>query len=150
MREIHNARGSASGHYNDRGGKSGGDEERGWERDRYNERDRKLGWQSDAPSARDQDRERGSAREREYTQTWRPSKLFNHVNELNKQILNSRGCRATNDRNKERDRNKDCQRSRDRPRDSDRDCVSDRDRQYTLTQRPSKQFNIEQAAYENQ
>jgi hypothetical protein len=54
-----------------------------------------------------------------------------------------RVCRARNDRNNERDRNKDCQRSRDRPRDSDRDCDSDRGRQYTLTQRPSKQFNIE-------
>ena len=37
----------ASGH-NDRGGKSGGDEERGWERDRYNDRDRNRDWQCDA------------------------------------------------------------------------------------------------------
>ncbi len=144
----------------------GGDEERGRERDKCNERDRNPGWKSDAPSARDRDKERDSDREREYTQTWRPSKLFNHVNELNKQILNNsdtrelfrdrdgtdrqkgrgkdigddmgRGCRARNDRNNERDRNKDCQRSRDRPRDSDRDCDSDRDSQYTLTQRSRK------------
>ena len=54
----------------------------------------------------------------------------------------SRDSRDRYDRNNERDRNKDCQRSRDRPRDSDRDRGSDRDRQYTLTQRPSKQFNI--------
>jgi hypothetical protein len=36
MRDLHHA--IASGHYNDRGCKSGGDEERGRERDRYDER----------------------------------------------------------------------------------------------------------------
>ena len=40
MRDLHHARGGASGHYADRGSKSGGDEERGRERERYNERDR--------------------------------------------------------------------------------------------------------------
>ena len=64
MRDLYHARGSASGHYNDCGGKSGGDEERGRERDRYNEGDRNTGWQSDAHSARDRDRDRGSDRER--------------------------------------------------------------------------------------
>jgi len=135
MRDLHHARGSASGHYNDRGGKSGGDEERGRERDRYNERDRNRGWQCDADSARDRDRDRGSDREREYT---RQRVRGTYSGE-------DRGwdSRDRNDRNNERDRNKDCQRSRDRPSDSDRDRGSDRDRQYTLTQRPSKQFNIE-------
>jgi len=33
MRDLHHARGSASGHYNDRGSRSGGGEERGGERD---------------------------------------------------------------------------------------------------------------------
>ena len=160
MRDLHHARGSASGHYNDRGGKSGGDEERGRERDRYDERDRSRGWQCDADSARDRDRDRASDREREYTQTWRPSKLFNHVNDLNKQILNKsdtrelfrgrdgpdrqnergkysgedrgRDSRDSRDRNNERDRSKDFQRSTDRDRDRDRDRGSGRDRQYTL------------------
>ena len=170
MRDLHHARGSASGHYNDRGGTSGGDEGRGRERDRYNERDRNTGWQCDAHSARDRDRDRGTDRERVYTQTWRPNKPFNH-GQLNKQILNKsdtiehvrgrdgpdtqkdrgkysgedrgRDSRDRNDRNNERDRSKDFQRSTDRDRDRDRDRGSDRDRQYTLTHRPSKQFNIE-------
>ena len=51
MRDLHytgtHATGGASGHTN-RGGKSGGDEERGWERDRYNDRDRNRDWQCDA------------------------------------------------------------------------------------------------------
>jgi hypothetical protein len=54
-----------------------------------------------------------------------------------------RDSRERNDRNNERDRDEDCQRSRDRDRDRNRDRFSDRDRQYTITQRPSKQFNIE-------
>jgi phosphatidate phosphatase PAH1 len=160
MRDLHHARGSASGHYNDRGGKSGGDEERGRERDRYNERDRSRGWQCDTESARDRDWDRSS-----------DSKLFNHVNELNKQILNKsdtrelfrgrdgpdrqkdrgkdsgeerrRDSRDRNDRNNERDSNKGFRRSRDSDRDRGRDRGSDRERQYTKTQRPSKQFNIE-------
>ena len=55
-----------------------------------------------------------------------------------------RDSRDRNDRNNERDRNTGCQRSRDgdRDRDRDRDRGSGRDRQYTLTQRPGKQFNI--------
>jgi hypothetical protein len=129
------------------------------ERDRYNEGDRSRGWQCDTDSARDRDRDRGS-----------DNKLFNHVNELNKQILNKsdtrelfrgrdgpdrqkdrgkcsgedRGSdsRDRNDRNNDKDRNKDSQRSGDRPRDNDRAHSSDRDRQYTLTRRPSKPFNI--------
>ena len=52
----------------------------------------------------------------------------------------SRDRNDRNDRN-ERDSKNDCQRSRDRARDSDRD--RDSNRQYTLTQRTSKQFNIE-------
>ena len=63
MRDLHHAGGSASGHYNDRGGKSGGDEERGRERDRYNETDRSRGLQCGADSARDRDRDRGSDRD---------------------------------------------------------------------------------------
>jgi hypothetical protein len=51
--------------------------------------------------------------------------------------------RDRNDRNNERDRNRGCQRSRDSDRNRDRDRDSDRDRRYTLTQRSSKQFNIE-------
>jgi hypothetical protein len=169
MRDLHQ-RGSTSGHYNNRGGKNGGNEERGWERYRYNERDRHRDWQCDTDSAKDRDRDRGSDRDREYTQTWRPSMPF-YVNELNKQILNNsntrelfrnrdgpdrqkdrgkyrgadRGRDSTdrNDRNNERDQNKDCQLSSDRDRDRDTDRGSDRDRQYTLTQWPSKQFNIE-------
>ena len=39
MQDLQHVRGGARGHYNDRGGKCGGDEERGRERDRYNERD---------------------------------------------------------------------------------------------------------------
>ena len=171
MRDLQHARGSASGHYNDRGGKSGGDEERGRERDRYNERDRNRDWQCDADSAKDRDRGFGSDRDREYTQPSRLSKLFNHGNELNSQMLNNRDTielsrgrdaadtqkdrgkdrgedrgrdsRDRNDRNNERDRNTGCQRSRDGDRDRNRDRGSGRDRQYTLTQRPSKQFNIE-------
>jgi hypothetical protein len=38
MQDLQHVRGGARGHYNDRGGKCGGDEERGPERDRYNER----------------------------------------------------------------------------------------------------------------
>jgi hypothetical protein len=105
MRDLHHARGSASGHYYDRGGKSGGDEERGRERDRYNERDRNRGWQCDAYKG------------------WR--------------------SRVTNNRNNEKDRNNDFQRSGDRDGDRDRDRGIGRERQYKLTQRPSKQFNIE-------
>ncbi len=153
------------------GPRDGGDEERGRERDRYNERYGNRDGQCDADSARDRDRDRGNHRERENTQTWRPSKLFNHVNELNKQILNNSDTRELfrsrdgpdrqkakgkyrgedrgrdrndrNDRNNERDGNKHFQRRRDSERDGDRDRVSDRDRQYTLSQRPSKQFKIE-------
>ena len=113
MQDLQHVRGGAREHYNDRGGKCGGDEERvgerdrynerGRERDRYNERDRNRGWQCDAYRGRD--------------------------------------SRDRNDRNNERDGNKDFQRSRDSDRDRDRDRGSDRDRQYTITQRPSKQFN---------
>jgi hypothetical protein len=47
------------------------------------------------------------------------------------------------DRNNDRCRNIDFQRSRASDRDRDRNRGSDRDRQYTLTQRPNKQFNVE-------
>ena len=43
MRDLHHARGSASGHYNDRGGKCSGDEERGRQKDRYNELETEAG-----------------------------------------------------------------------------------------------------------
>jgi hypothetical protein len=49
---ISNTRGDVSGHYNDRRGKSGGDEERGRERKRVNERDRNRDSQCDVDSAR--------------------------------------------------------------------------------------------------
>jgi len=50
--EISNTRVDVSGHYNDHGGKSGGDEERGRERERVNESDRNRDWQCDVDSAR--------------------------------------------------------------------------------------------------
>jgi hypothetical protein len=43
----------------------------------------------------------------------------------------------------ERERTRDRELGRDRERDRDRARGSDRGRQYTLTQRPSKHFNIE-------
>jgi hypothetical protein len=76
----------------------------------------------DANIARYRDRDRGSDREIDY---------------------NSRHRNDVSNRDKDFHRNTDFQRSRDGDRDRDRDCVSDRGRQYTLTQRPSKQFNIE-------
>ena len=137
-----------------------GNEERVRERDRYTERDR------------DRDRDLGSDRDREYTQSWRSSKQFNNVNDLNKQKILSnsdtgelfrgrhgpdrqkdrgnvkgedrgRDSRDTNDRHNDRDRKRRCHRSRDSDIDRVRDPCSVRDSQYTLTQRPSKQFNIE-------
>jgi hypothetical protein len=81
MRELHRARGGARGNY--------GDKEKGRERDRYTESDINGDWQCDADSARGRDRDRRSDRDKEYTQTWRPIKPFNHVSELNKQILNN-------------------------------------------------------------
>jgi hypothetical protein len=162
VRDLHHARGGASGNYNDRGGKCGGDEERGREKDRYTERDENRNWQCDADSARDRDTDRGSDRDREYTQSGGPTSLL-HGNEVNNQIFNNsdtiehvrvrdgpdtqkdrgkdRGEHSgsdRNDRNNERDRNRGCQRSRDgdRDRDRDRDRGSGRGRQYMLTQRP--------------
>ena len=88
MRDLHHARGGASGH-NDSGGKCFGDEERGRERDRYTDRDRNRNWRCDADSARDRDRDRVSDRDRQYTPTWRPSKPFIHVDERNITILNN-------------------------------------------------------------
>ena len=58
MRDLHLARGGASGHY---GGKSGGDEERG------RKRDRNTDFQHGRHSDRDRDRDRGSGRDRQYT-----------------------------------------------------------------------------------
>jgi hypothetical protein len=107
-----------------------GDEERGRERDRYNERDGNRG--RDADSARDRDRDRDSDRERDGP-------------DRRKYSGEDRGRDSGDrkDRNNERDRNKDFQRSRDRDGDRDRERGDDRDRQNTLTQRPNKQFNIE-------
>jgi hypothetical protein len=86
---------------------------------------------------------------------------------MNKQIFNSSDTRALckgrdgtdrqTDRGKDRDeergrergryhekeRTRDRELGRDRERDRDRDRGSYRDRQYTLTQQPSKHFNIE-------
>ncbi len=95
MRDLHHARGGASGHYTDRGGKSGGDEERGRDRDRYNERDRNnknKDFQRSRDSDRDRDRDpdHDSDRDRQYTITQQPSKPFNI--ELNKQIMRMRIC----------------------------------------------------------
>ena len=71
-------------------------------------------------------------REREYTLTWSPNKLFNHVNALSKQILNNSDRRELfrdrDGRNNESDRNEDFQRSRERDGDGGR---------------TSKQFNID-------
>ena len=67
-------------------GKGGRDEERGRERDRYNnERDGNRDWQCDAGSARDRDRDRGCDRDKQYTLTQRRSKQF-HI-DLNKQVM---------------------------------------------------------------
>jgi hypothetical protein len=83
MRDPYHTRGGASGPYKDRGDKSGnGERVRERDRDRYTERDR------------DRDRDRGSDRDRENTQSWKSSKSFNHVNDLNKQkILNNSDTR---------------------------------------------------------
>ena len=43
----------------------------------------------------------------------------------------------------ERERSRDREIGRDRENDIDRERCCDRDKQYTLTQRPSKQYNIE-------
>ena len=51
-----------------------------------------------------------------------------------------RPCGGDEERGRESD---DIRAHRDSDRDRDGPRVSDRDRQYTLTQRPSKQFNIE-------
>ena len=130
-------------------------EDRGRERDRHSDSDR------------NRDSQRGRVSDREYTLTQQPSKPFNHVTELNKHSWNSSDTRALctgrdgpdrqTDRGKDRDeergrergrcnekeRTRDRELGRDRERDRDRDRGSDRDRQYTLKQRPSKQFNIE-------
>ena len=147
MQNPHHSRGCASGYYHDRGGKCGRDEERGREKDRYTERDRNRNWQCDADSARDRDRDRDSDRDREYTQTWRPNKPFNHATELNNQILNNsytiEHFSGRDGADRQKDRGKD--RGEDRGRDGrDRnDRNNSKDRQYTLTERPSKQFDIE-------
>ena len=123
-------------------------------------------------SDRNRDSQRGRDSDREYTITQPPSKPFNHVTELHvtelhKQILNSSDTRALckgrggpdrqTDRGKDRDEERGRERVRynekestrdrelgsDRERDRDRERGCDRDKQYTLTQRRSKQFNIE-------
>ena len=63
-------------------GKGGRDEDRGRERDRYNEGDR------------NRDRQSGRDSDREYTLTQWPSKPFNHISELNERILDSSDTRA--------------------------------------------------------
>ena len=135
-----------------KGRESGREEDRGRERDRYNESDKNRASQ------------RGRDSDREYK---RPSKPFNHVAELNKQILSSsdtralfrgrdgpdrqtdRGKHRDDERGRERERYNERERTRhrelgrDRERGIDRERGGDRDRQCTLTQRPSKQYNIE-------
>jgi hypothetical protein len=54
-----------------------------------------------------------------------------------------RDDRDINDRNNERDRKKEFHGSGSSGRDRDRDRGSDSYRQYTLTQQPNKQYNIE-------
>ena len=120
-----------SGSQSDRG-KGCRDEDRGRERDRYNDSD--LNRHS----------QRGRDSDREYALTQPPSKPFNHVPELNKQILNSRDTRALcegrdgpdrqtvrgkdrdEDRGRERVRYNENERARDKELGRDRE--SDRDR----------------------
>ena len=71
-----------SGSQSDRGKGCRDDEDTGRERDRYNDSDR------------NRDSQRGRDSDRECTITQPPSKPFNHVTELHKQILNSRDTRA--------------------------------------------------------
>jgi hypothetical protein len=126
-------------------------EDRGRERDKCTDNER------------NRDRQRGRDSDNEYTLTQLPRKQ----SELNKQILNSCDTRALfkgrhgpdrqTDRSKnsddergrervrynERERTRDRELGRDRKRDGDREHSSDRDGKCTLTQRPSKGFNIE-------
>ena len=86
MRDLHHTRGSASGYHNDRGGQIGGDEERGQERDRYNERDRSRGWQCGADSARDRERDLNLESILPGLRVFKPGRIL----ELTKIILNTR------------------------------------------------------------
>jgi hypothetical protein len=97
------------------------------------------------------------------------SKPYHHITQLNEKILNSSDTRALcrgrdghdrqTDRDRDRDRDeqggrereryyerertRDRELDRDRERDIDPERGCERDRQYTLTQRPSKQYSIE-------
>jgi hypothetical protein len=86
-------------------GKGCRDEDRGRERHRYNDIDR------------NRESQRGRDSDREYTLTQPPSKPFNHVTELNKEILSSSDtralckCRDGPDRQTDRDKDRDEERS---------------------------------------
>jgi hypothetical protein len=115
----------------------------------------------------DRNRDRSRDGDKNYKQTRWPSKHLNHATELNKQILKSsdtielwrgrvgpdrqidsgkdrnKGTGRESDRYKKKDGSGDNHCGRDRDDDRSRERGSDKDRQYAITQRPSKQFNIE-------
>ena len=114
------------GHHDDPGGRKKGwergrEEDRGRERDRYNESDKNRA------------SKRGRDSDREYTPRQRPSKPFNHVTELNKQILSSSDTRALfrgrdgPDRQTYRGKDRDEERVREREISNEREKTSDRE-----------------------